>query len=71
MSKTENKNYWKTIVFTFCLGWAVIWIYRSMLSPVYTEIQQTIGLQTNAAMGLISSCYFLVTQHFRFHPDFL
>lgn len=58
MSKTENKNYWKTIVFTFCLGWAVIWIYRSMLSPVYTEIQQTIGLQTNAAMGLISSCYF-------------
>lgn len=58
MTKNLNKNYWKTIVFTFCLGWVVIWIYRSMLSPVYGEIQQTIGTQTNAAMGLISSCYF-------------
>lgn len=52
------KDYWKTIVFTFCLGWVVIWIYRSMLSPIYTEIQGTIGTQTNAAMGLIASCYF-------------
>ena len=58
MTKNLNKNYWKTIVFTFCLGWVVISIYRSMLSPVYGEIQQTIGTQTNAAMGLISSCYF-------------
>lgn len=58
MAKEFNKQYWKTIVFTFCLGWVVIWIYRAMLSPVYGEIQQTIGTQTNAAMGLISSCYF-------------
>lgn len=53
-----SKHYWKTIVFTFCVGWVVIWIYRAMLSPVYSEIQGTIGLQSNAAMGLISSCYF-------------
>ena len=53
-----GKNYWKRIIFTFCLGWVVIWVYRSMLSPVYVEIQGTIGEQTNAAMGLISSCYF-------------
>lgn len=52
------KDYWKTIVFTFCLGWVVIWIYRAMLSPIYSEIQGTIGPQTNAAMGLIASCYF-------------
>lgn len=52
------KDYWKTIVFTFCLGWVVIWIYRAMLSPIYSEIQGTIGAQTNAAMGLIASCYF-------------
>lgn len=58
MSISFGKNYWKTIVFTFCLGWVVIWVYRSMLSPVYAEIQGTIGEQTNAAMGLISSCYF-------------
>jgi MFS family permease len=58
MEKAINKNYWKTIVFTFCLGWTIIWIYRAMLSPIYGEIQQTIGPQTNAAMGLIASCYF-------------
>lgn len=58
MSKEISKNYWKTIVFTFCLGWTVIWIYRSMLSPIYGEIQGTIGEQSNTAMGLISSCYF-------------
>lgn len=58
MTREISKNYWKTIVFTFCLGWIVIWIYRAMLSPIYGEIQGTIGEQTNAAMGLISSCYF-------------
>ena len=58
MAKAIGKNYWKAIVFTFCLGWTVIWVYRSMLSPVYAEIQGTIGEQTKAAMGLISSCYF-------------
>lgn len=52
------KNYWKTLVFTFCMGWTIIWIYRAMLSPIYPEIQSTIGPQTNAAMGLIASCYF-------------
>ena len=52
------KNYWKLIVFTFCMGWTIIWIYRAMLSPIYPEIQATIGQQTNAAMGLIASCYF-------------
>lgn len=58
MTKEFGKNYWKTIVFTFCLGWTVIWIYRAMLSPVYAEIQGTVGTQTKAAMGLIASCYF-------------
>lgn len=58
MSRAVSKSYWKTIVFTFCLGWTVIWIYRSMLSPVYPAIQGTIGEQTKAAMGLIASCYF-------------
>ena len=58
MALSIGKNYWKTIVFTFCLGWVVIWVYRSMLSPIYTEIQGTIGQQSNTAMGLISSCYF-------------
>jgi len=52
------ENYWKRLVFTFCMGWTIIWIYRAMLSPIYPEIQSTIGPQTNAAMGFIASCYF-------------
>ena len=58
ITKQLPENYWKTVVFTFCLGWVVIWIYRSMLSPIYTEIQGTVGSQSNTAMGLIASCYF-------------
>ncbi len=58
ITKQLPENYWKTVVFTFCLGWVVIWIYRAMLSPIYTEIQGTVGSQSNTAMGLIASCYF-------------
>lgn len=62
METTEKKyyppNYWKRIVFTFCMGWTIIWVYRAMLSPIYSEIQGTIGTQSNAAMGFIASCYF-------------
>jgi MFS family permease len=58
MTKQFKQQYWKVVVFTFCLGWAVIWVYRSILSPIYGEIQGTIGEQSNAAMGLIASCYF-------------
>lgn len=58
LTKSYPENYWKRLVFTFCMGWTIIWIYRAMLSPIYPEIQATIGPQTNAAMGLIASCYF-------------
>ena len=58
VNEVVPKNYWKLVVFTFCMGWAFIWIYRSMLSPIFPEIQGTVGPQTNAAMGLIASCYF-------------
>ncbi|WP_110955977.1 MFS transporter [Anaerosinus massiliensis] len=58
LTKSYPENYWKRLVFTFCMGWTIIWIYRAMLSPIYPEIQATIGQQTNAAMGIIASCYF-------------
>ena len=58
LKKSYPENYWKRLVFTFCMGWTIIWIYRAMLSPIYPEIQNTIGPQTNAAMGIIASCYF-------------
>lgn len=57
-AKSYPENYWKLLVFTFCMGWTIIWIYRAMLNPIYPEIQATIGPQTNAAMGMIASCYF-------------
>lgn len=50
--------YWKRIVVVLCLGWAVIWIYRTILTPIFPEIQATIGAQSNAEMGLIASFYF-------------
>lgn len=50
--------YWKKIVVVLCLGWAVIWIYRTILTPIFPEIQATIGAQSNAQMGLIASFYF-------------
>lgn len=55
----KRKEYWQQLVVLLFAGWAAIWIYRSMLSPVYEEIQGTIGRQSNTAMGLIASCYFL------------
>lgn len=62
-SKTSSNTgfdplYWKKIVVVLCLGWAVIWIYRTVLTPIFPEIQATIGAQSNAEMGLIASFYF-------------
>lgn len=54
----KDKKYWKKLIALLFGGWLTIWVYRSMLSPIYAEIQQTIGLQSNAALGLIASCYF-------------
>ncbi len=54
----KNKDYWKRIVVVLCLGWVSIWIYRTWLTPIYSDIQATIGEQGNSAMGLIASFYF-------------
>lgn len=61
---TTQKNaasdplYWKKIVVVLCLGWAVIWIYRTILTPIFPEIQATIGAHSDTQMGLIASFYF-------------
>lgn len=62
-SKTASNTgfdplYWKKIVVVLCLGWAVIWIYRTVLTPIFPEIQATIGSHSNTEMGLIASFYF-------------
>ncbi|MTD27043.1 MFS transporter [Erwinia sorbitola] len=55
---TSDPLYWKKIVVILCLGWAVIWIYRTILTPIFPEIQNTIGAHSDAEMGLIASVYF-------------
>ncbi|WRS28866.1 MFS transporter [Oscillospiraceae bacterium MB08-C2-2] len=56
--KTNEKNDWKAVVALLCLGWVMIWIYRTMLTPVYDEIQAAIGQYSNLQIGMISSMYF-------------
>lgn len=54
----DDPLYWKKIVLVLCLGWAVIWIYRTILTPIFPEIQATIGQYSDTQMGLIASFYF-------------
>ena len=54
-----KENEWKKLIILLFGGWLAIWVYRSMLTPVYEEIQMTIGTQSNASMGMIASFYFL------------
>lgn len=52
-------NYWKKIVVVMSLGWVAIWIYRTILTPVYPEIQASLGNISNSEVGAIASFYFL------------
>jgi sugar phosphate permease len=56
--KTGGIQYWHKIVVLLCLGWAVMWIYRPVLTAIFPEVQATIGAQSNTALGFIASCYF-------------
>ncbi|WP_430611312.1 MFS transporter [Enterococcus sp. DIV0876] len=52
--------YWKQIIILLCSGWVTIWIYRSALSPIYPQINQSLGGNTSdTALGSIASFYFL------------
>ncbi len=55
MKKTE---YWKRVAVLLFFGWMSIWIYRTMLTPVYEEMQITFGNQSSLKMGMVSSIYF-------------
>ncbi|MDT2814783.1 MFS transporter [Vagococcus carniphilus] len=57
-SRKKDLEYWKKIIVILCLGWVIIWIYRTALTPIFPEIQSTIGQYTNTQMVLISSFYF-------------
>lgn len=47
------------VVGMLCFGWIIIWFARTMLTPVYDEIQLTVGIQSGLRMGMIASFYFL------------
>lgn len=50
---------WKKIVAVMSLGWVAIWIYRTVLTPIYPEIQTSLGNANDAEIGAIASFYFL------------
>lgn len=58
--KTERERapYWKQIVFVLTAGWIVIWIYRTILTPIYPIISSFFGGASDASLGNISSFYF-------------
>ena len=51
-------KYWYLIVILLCLGWTAVWIYRTILTPIYPEIQAALNIASNAQIGLIASVYF-------------
>jgi MFS family permease len=56
--KTKN-NYWKQIVIVSTLGWIVVWLNRTALTPIYPQLSEYFGGATDAKIGAISSFYFL------------
>lgn len=58
-SEQAAREHWKRIVAILTAGWIVIWIYRTALTPVYSVISEYFGGVSDAALGSISSFYFL------------
>lgn len=51
--------YWKQIIILMCSDWVTIWIYRAALSPVYPQINESLGGNiSDTALGSIASFYF-------------
>ncbi|WP_258007288.1 MFS transporter [Staphylococcus sp. 17KM0847] len=54
----SNDNYYKKIIVALVLGWVAIWIYRTILTPIYPQIQDALGDISDSQMGLVASIYF-------------
>lgn len=59
VTETAGDTYWKRIVAILTAGWIVIWIYRTALTPIYPTLSEYFGGVSDAALGSISSFYFL------------
>lgn len=57
-TQNSGSQYWKKIVVVMSLGWVAIWIYRTVLTPIYPEIQASLGGISDAQIGAIASFYF-------------
>lgn len=57
--KNKRAPYWKQIIYILTIGWIVIWIYRTVLTPIYPIISDYFGGASDAQLGNISSFYFL------------
>ena len=66
----SDPNYYKKIIFALCLGWVAIWIYRTILTPIYPQIQESLGNISDTQVGLIASIYFLPILVCKFHQEY-
>ncbi|CAD2078846.1 MFS transporter [Jeotgalicoccus meleagridis] len=57
-NQKNGSHYYKKIIIALVLGWVAIWIYRTILTPIYPQIQEALGNASNAEIGLIASVYF-------------
>lgn len=57
-TKSNGLEYWKILVVILCFGWVAIWIYRTVLTPIYPEIQSALGGVSDTEIGLIATFYF-------------
>ena len=53
------QEYWKQIIVVSTLGWVVVWLNRTALTPIYPQLSEYFGGATDAEIGAISSFYFL------------
>lgn len=59
VAKKKGLEYWQQIIIMLCLGWTVIWIYRSALSPIFPELNLSLGGGiSDSSLGAIVSFYF-------------
>ncbi len=58
MEHSHHSNYYKKIIVALVLGWVAIWIYRTILTPIYPQLSDALGGASNSELGLIASVYF-------------
>ena len=59
MKEKLNNQYWKQIVVVSTLGWIVVWLNRTALTPIYPQLSEYFGGASDVKIGAISSFYFL------------